>query len=623
MASMKLGSKTDGFHRDGKTWYCTTGLPSDVTIEVGEMTFNLHKFPLLSRSGLLEKLIEELSIEVGSVSVLKLNDMPAGAKAFELIARFCYGIKIEMTSLNVVSLRCAAEYLRMTEDYGEGNLIVQAEAFLDEVFGSWTDSIKALETCEEVLPYAEEIHIVPRCIDSLAMKACADPNVFNLPVAGQTGAQSQRDVILWNGISSSANKPQPINEDWWFQDVSFLNLPLYKRLILAVESRGMKPETISASLIYYAKRYLPLMSRQSSFDHASNGNPWATVSIPSETDQRVLLEEIVTLLPKKKGVTSPEFLIMLLRTAMVLHASPSCRENLEKKAGAQLDQAVLVDLLIPNMGYSVETLYDIDCAQRMLDHFMSLNQNAALSTPPCIVEEGQFLGGPDTLQPLTMVASLVDGFLAEVAPDVNLKPSKFEALAATIPDYARPLDDGVYHAVDVYLKAHPWLTDTEKEQLCRLMNCQKLSLEACTHAAQNERLPLRVIVQVLFFEQLRLRTSISGWFYVSENLDNSQNPCGSLELPKNDGSHQINSKGRTVGVDDVKERVSELERECLTMKQDLQKILKTKRSWKIFSKTFGFRRKLQPCNSKESCELKEPEASANGLQNHENSGFPK
>lgn len=173
------------------------------------------------------------------------------------------------------------------------------------------------------------------------------------------------------------------------------------------------------------------------------------------------------------------------------------------------------------------------------------------------------------------------------------------------------------------MQAHPWLNDTEREHLCRLMNCQKLSLEASTHAAQNERLPLRVIVQVLFFEQLRLRTSVSGWFYVSENLDNSQNPSGNLEFLKNGGSHQINSKGRAVGVDDMKERVSELEKECLTIKQELQKILKAKRSWKIFSKTFGFRRKLQPCNSEASCELKEPEAPANGLQNHENGGMPQ
>jgi hypothetical protein len=69
------------------------------------------------------------------------------------------------------------------------------------------------------------------------------------------------------------------------------------------------------------------------------------------------------------------------------------------------------------------------------------------------------------------------------------------------------------------VQAHPWLTDSEREQLCRLMNCQKLSLEACTHAAQNERLPLRVVVQVLFFEQLRLHTMVAGWFFVLDNAD--------------------------------------------------------------------------------------------------------
>ena len=39
------------------------------------------------------------------------------------------------------------------------------------------------------------------------------------------------------------------------------------------------------------------------------------------------------------------------------------------------------------------------------------------------------------------------------------------------------------------------------------MDCKKLSVEACKHAVQNERLPLRVIVQVLFFEQVRSTTS--------------------------------------------------------------------------------------------------------------------
>lgn len=35
------------------------------------------------------------------------------------------------------------------------------------------------------------------------------------------------------------------------------------------------------------------------------------------------------------------------------------------------------------------------------------------------------------------------------------------------------------------------------------MDVKKLSMEACVHAAQNEQLPLRVVVQVLFYEQVR------------------------------------------------------------------------------------------------------------------------
>ncbi|PQQ21100.1 BTB/POZ domain-containing protein [Prunus yedoensis var. nudiflora] len=131
MACMKLGAKSEAFHREGQTWLCTTGLPSDVIIQVGEMSFHLHKFPLLSKSGLLERLIEESSGEEGSACSLQLHGVPGGAKAFELVTKFCYGVKIELTALNVVILRCAAEYLQMTEDYEQGNLIAQAEKFND------------------------------------------------------------------------------------------------------------------------------------------------------------------------------------------------------------------------------------------------------------------------------------------------------------------------------------------------------------------------------------------------------------------------------------------------------------------------------------------------------------
>lgn len=403
---------------------------------------------------MLEKLIEESCSELdASICVLKLNGIPGGSRAFELIIKFCYGVKMEVTAFNVVSLRCASEYLQMTNEYGEGNLIMQTEAFLNDVFSNWGDTLKALETCDDqVMPYAEELHIISRCIDSLAMKACADPSLFNWPLSESSDVQLQNlDDPLWNGIST-VMKPKPVGDDWWYADVSTLSLPLYKRFILALESRSIKLESIAASIMYYANRYLPRLNRQLSLEYRNQGSGTSNSPTVSDSEQRAFLEEIVSLLPNKKEVTPTRFLLRLLHTAMVLQASPSCKENLEKRVGVQFDQASLVDLLIPNFGFTETTLYDIDCVQRMLDHFMSLNQPTTLATPPGIVEEGQMVTGPDSLTPITMVAALVDGYLAEIAPDVNLKLPKFEALAAALPDYARPLDDGVYHAIDVYLK---------------------------------------------------------------------------------------------------------------------------------------------------------------------------
>ncbi|KAI3696755.1 hypothetical protein L6452_29284 [Arctium lappa] len=574
MACMKLGTKAEAFRREGHTWQCTSGLPSDATIEIGEMSFHLHKFPLITRSGLMTKLIGDLSNEDEHVCVVRLDEIPGGSKTFELIARFCYDVKIEVTAHNVISLRCAAEYLQMTDDYGEENLITLTESFLVEVFATWADTMKALESCEEVLCDAEELFLVTRCIDSLATKACMG---FN---AAGNNHDTAPTSIVWNGISTS-NKPETTHDDWWHRDVSFLGLHLYKQVIQAVASRGMKPETIARSLVGYVKRYIPLMNRQSSFNDANHFKP---VSCPSEADQRYLFEDIVELLPNQKGIVATKFLIRLLRTAMILHVSPSCRENLEKRVGAQLDSAVLDDILIPNQGFNtVETLYDIDCFQRILDYFMSMDQAPSALCSPCIVEEGSE-GGPQSLASVTSVANLVDAFLADVAADVNMKLSKFQSVAVSVPDYARPLSDGIYRAIDIYFKAHPWLNDNEREQMCRLMNVQKLSLDASTHAARNERLPLRVIVQVLFFEQLRLRTSIAGWFYVSENLENTKNESGGgggevARSPERDGG------SRMAGMGEMRDRVLELERDCETIKYEIRKMVKkTKRSWNFFCK---------------------------------------
>ncbi|CAH9141629.1 unnamed protein product [Cuscuta epithymum] len=399
MACMRLGSKSEAFHREGQSWHCTSGLPSDVTIEIGEMSFHFHKFPLLSRSGLLDKLIREstTSNEDGAMCILQLGDIPGGAKAFELVAKFCYSIKIELTPSNIVSVRCAADYLQMSEEYREGNLILQAEVFLNEVFGSWTDTIKALETCEEVLTHAEDLHIVSRCINSLAMKACSDSTLLNWPVA--------EAADVWNGISSSTARPLLPGDDWWFEDVCFISLPFFKRFIGAIEEAGMNSEHIARSLVYYAKKYIPLMNRQASFKDASQAKSSSKIATPSETDQKALLEEIVELLTRQKGVVETRFLLRLLRTAMMLQTSQTCRDSLERRVGMQLDQASLDDLLIPNIGYSAETLYDIDCFQRILDHFLLFTEQqasaAATPTTTIMAAEEEQLMAENAHHPLT------------------------------------------------------------------------------------------------------------------------------------------------------------------------------------------------------------------------------
>lgn len=48
------------------------------------------------------------------------------------------------------------------------------------------------------------------------------------------------------------------------------------------------------------------------------------------------------------------------------------------------------------------------------------------------------------------------------------------------------------------------------------MDVQALSLNACLHAASNERLPLRVVVQVLFTEQVKLRNAITGTALIND-----------------------------------------------------------------------------------------------------------
>ncbi|KAF3618261.1 hypothetical protein FXO38_33531 [Capsicum annuum] len=91
-------------------------ISSDLTIEVGSASFALHKFPLVSRSGRIRKLL--LEAKDTKVSRINLIGLPGGSDASELTAKFCYGVNVEITISNVALLRCVARFQYAIFAYG-------------------------------------------------------------------------------------------------------------------------------------------------------------------------------------------------------------------------------------------------------------------------------------------------------------------------------------------------------------------------------------------------------------------------------------------------------------------------------------------------------------------------
>ncbi|KAL2254459.1 root phototropism protein 3 [Sesamum indicum] len=536
LSTSKPGVKPDGFEQRGQSWHVATDIPSDLLVQIGDVSFHLHKYPLLSRSGKMNRAVYELrDTELNKIA---LDDLPGGPEAFELAAKFCYGIAVDLTATNISSLRCAAEYLEMTEDLEEGNLIFKTEAFLSYVvLSSWRDSIIVLKSCEKLSPWAENLQIVRRCSESIAWKACANPKGIKWQYTGK----HPRSVSSpkWNEMKeSSPSRNTPVPPDWWFEDVSILRIDHFVRVITAIKVKGMRYELVGAAIMHYAGKWLPGLVKEGSGSvsggaadegsNSSNSNgsssSWkgglhmivvgSKEDLPAvqAKDQRMIIESLISIIPPQKDTVSCSFLLRLLRMANMLKVAPALVTELEKRVGMQFEQATLADLLIPSYNKH-ETLYDVDLVQRLLEHFLVQEQSENSSPSRQSFSDTKMYDGAQrgtNPNAKMRVARLVDSYLTEVSRDRNLSLTKFQVLAEALPESARTCDDGLYRAIDSYLKAHPTLTEHERKRLCRVMDCQKLSIDACMHAAQNERLPLRVVVQVLFSEQVKISNALAN-----------------------------------------------------------------------------------------------------------------
>ncbi|CAL4934722.1 unnamed protein product [Urochloa decumbens] len=501
MKYMKLGSKPDAFQTEGSNIrFVATELATDIVISIGDVKFYLHKFPLLSKSSRLQRLVASSSEEKSDE--VDISDIPGGPSAFEICAKFCYGMIVTLNAYNVLTARCAAEYLEMFETIDKGNLIYKIDVFLtSSVFRTWKDSIIVLQSTKSLLPWCENLKVINHCIDSIATKASIDPSEVEWSYT-----YNRRKLPSENGIDSHWNgvRKQPVvPNDWWVEDLCELEVDLYKRVIMAIKAKGRIPAVvIGEALRAYAYRRL-LGSLE---DAVSNGVDC--------TKRRAALDAILFLLPTEEGSVSCGFLLKLLRAACLLEPGESHRSDLIKRIGTHLDGASVSDLLIP-VNADENSVYNIDLIMAIVDEFMSQNSDngkAKFQDEDEIVEVENVSVSVTPVRSASKlaVAKLIDGYLAEIAKDPNLPLPKLMALAEIVSSLPRPTHDGLYRAIDMYLKEHPSLSKSEKKKLCGLMDCKQLSQDACMHAVQNERLPLRVVVQVLFFEQVRASVASAG-----------------------------------------------------------------------------------------------------------------
>ncbi|XP_027772854.1 BTB/POZ domain-containing protein DOT3 isoform X1 [Solanum pennellii] len=570
-----LNAIADGFVKKEKSWSATSQLPSDLSIRVEDVTFYIHKYPLIARCGYINQieLHEPKNSHLGYD--IKLEKFPGGSETFETILKFCYGLPISLNPANVAALRCGSEYLEMTEAMEEGNLISKTEAFFTFVaLSSWNDTIAVLKSCERLSPWAENLQIVRRCCDSIAWKIFRENST-----AGE--------IITNEGT-------------WWFDDVATLRIDFFMRIITAVRVKGVKPEIIGSCIMNYGEKCLPSMYGDTrgmdckTSTNRRNDSQWSITSgrigetsIGQNKEQRTIIESLISILPPQKETVSCKFLLRLLKISIVYAASPALISELEKRIGMVLENASTNDLLIPT--YAVgdqtinsneeQTIHNIDVVQRILDYFLMYEQ--------------QKLQQQELKSTTLNISKLFDSYLAEIARDPNVSITKFRVLAESLPRHARTCHDGLYRAIDTYLKTHPSLSEHDRRRLCKIMDCGKLSLDGCMHAAQNERLPMRIIIQrimqVLLSEQVKMRAAVHGKD-ITESDDNSDK--------ENRWSSTKNEvKSLREELENVKIQMGELHRDYSELQQEYEKTNNKHRSpwtsgWRKMKKSALFIRKM-------------------------------
>ncbi|MBA0750937.1 hypothetical protein Gogos_002313 [Gossypium gossypioides] len=411
---------------------------------------------------------------------------------------------------------------------GNCNLLQKTKDSIDELrFWTWSDLLVALKHYQDSPRTATSSGILEKCLDSLVGRLAMASEVT--PCASTSSPDSSGLRISVNTSTQSSNKGL-FRATWWFEDLSALSPNLIEMLVKSMVSRGYNHVIVSGFLFYYQK---------SKFYTASSDEKREVLEI--------VIDMLYTLDPSSISCKS---LFGVLRPVLRSNISKSCRNKLESMIGSQLHQATIDNLLIPSYGRSY--LYDVNLVLRFLKAFLR--------------------EGGSEVSPIRMkkVASLIDLYITEVAPDRCLKSSKFSALVMVLPDSARDSWDELYHAMDIYLEVHTGLSEEEKMKICGGLNYKKLSSEACMHLSQNTKFPSTSAVQALISQQWKLKNLLEGMHNAKQYTD--------FTGKEDRGREQVvvyNEKLRAQ-LQGMQWRVMELEKVCKKMQNQMAKIMKAK-----------------------------------------------
>ncbi|KAL3538068.1 hypothetical protein ACH5RR_001434 [Cinchona calisaya] len=449
----------DSLQRRNKSWFIKAKVVSDLIIHIGEESFHLHKLPMVRRSGYINRQVTQSSR--GSNPTIRIDNIPGEAKAFELVVKFSYGWNISFTAANIAPLYCAAHFLEMTDDLQQGNLISETQSFLSYVIlSSWKDIFRILQSCESISTWARDLQVLRHCSDAIAWKVCTEhPIGFGDNEALTTVARN-------------------VPDDWWFEDVSLLHIDQFVEVIAAMRRKKIRPELVGSCVANWTRKWLSQITN-------------SDCNLKQKSSEirlhKVTAEYLIKVLPVEENSVSFNFLLYLLKIGHIMQINSELLMQLERRIAIALETCKATDLLIKNR----TTLFDVDVVTKVVETYVSIASTNPLSKMP-------------------VVGRLLDEYLVLVARDENLPARTFQLLVDALPRNARYCHNNIYRAVDMYLKAHPDLTEDERSKICKVIDFNKLSQVARKHALKNDRLPTNITTQLLLLEQVAMTRSLTA-----------------------------------------------------------------------------------------------------------------